>query len=93
VVDVTGVIDTTRRDKYCDENGVGTGDKTFTGYIYGVEPEHNESIDDFFNITGDGYWKIIANDTGSEVGAGTVVEIYDNDDNLIDTYVLLYRRF
>ena len=84
-----GVIDTSRQDMYCDESEAGTGDATFTGYIYGVEPEYSESIDAVFEVVGDGYMSIVANDAGSEAGTGTVVEVYDNSDNLVASYVLV----
>lgn len=84
-----GVVDDTRKDMYCDEDGYGTGDETFTGYIYGVEPESGETIDAVFEVVGDGYMSIVANDAGSEAGTGTVVEVYDNSDNLVATYVLV----
>ena len=90
VIDGTiGVIDTTRQDMYCDADGIGTGDATFTGYIYGVEPEAGETIDAVFEVVGDGYMSIVATDAGSEAGTGTVVEVYDNSDNLVATYVLV----
>ncbi len=90
VIDGTiGVIDTTRQDMYCDDMGFGTGDATFTGYIYGVEPEAGETVDAVFEVVGDGYWNIIATEAGSEAGTGTVVEVYDNSDNLVATYVLV----
>ena len=90
VIDGTaGVIDTTRQDMYCDESEAGTGDATFTGYIYGVEPEYSESIDAVFEVVGDGYMTVVANEAGSEAGTGTVVEVYDNSDNLVASYVLV----
>ncbi len=90
VIDGTiGVVDTTRKDMYCDEDGYGTGDETFAGYIYGVEPEAGETIDAVFEVVGDGYMSIVANDAGSEAGTGTLVEVYDNGDNLVATYVLV----
>ena len=90
VIDGTiGVIDTSRQDMYCDESEAGTGDATFTGYIYGVEPEYSESIDAVFEVVGDGYMSIVANEAGSEAGTGTVVEVYDNSDNLVASYVLV----
>ncbi|MBE6802928.1 MAG: hypothetical protein E7530_08610 [Ruminococcaceae bacterium] len=90
VIDGTiGVIDTSRQDMYCDESEAGMGDATFTGYIYGVEPEYAEGIDAVFEVVGDGYMSIVANEAGSEAGTGTVVEVYDNSDNLVATYVLV----
>lgn len=90
VIDGTiGVIDTSRQDMYCDEMGTGMGDATFTGYIYGVEPEAMESIDAVFEVVGDGYMSIVANEAGSEAGTGTIVEVYDNSDNLVASYVLV----
>lgn len=90
VIDGTiGVIDTTRQDMYCDDMGMGTGDATFTGYIYGVEPEMGETVDAVFEVVGDGYMSIVATEAGSEAGTGTVVEVYDNSDNLVASYVLV----
>ena len=90
VIDGTiGVIDTTRQDMYCDEMGTGMGDATFTGYIYGVEPEAFETIDAVFEVVGDGYWNIVPTEAGSEAATGTVVEIYDNSDTLVEKYVLV----
>ena len=90
VIDGTiGVIDTTRQDMYCDEMGTGMGDATFTGYIYGVEPEVSETVDAVFEVVGDGYMTVVANEAGSEAGTGTVVEVYDNSDNLVASYVLV----
>ena len=90
VIDGTiGVIATTRQDMYCDEMGTGMGVATFTGYIYGVEPEYSESIDAVFEVVGDGYMTVVANEAGSEAGTGTVVEVYDNSDNLVASYVLV----
>lgn len=84
-----GVIDTTRQDMYCDEFGFGTGDATFTGYIYGVEPENFETVDAVFEVIGDGEMQIVANDAGSEAGTGTIVNVLDTDDNIVETYVLV----
>jgi hypothetical protein len=86
-----GVIDTSRRDKYCDENGVGTGDKTFTGYIYGVEvePGYEETIDTVFEVIGDGELEIIGTEAGSEVGTGTIVNVLDTNGDVIESYVLV----
>lgn len=90
VIDGTaGVIDTTRQDMYCDEMGTGMGDATFTGYIYGVEPEVSETVNAVFEVVGDGYMTVVANEAGSEAGTGTVVEVYDNSDNLVASYVLV----
>ena len=84
VIDGTiGVIDTSRTT-------MGDFDETeVTGYIYGVEPENYETIDAVFEVVGDGYMSIVANEAGSEAGTGTIVEVYDNSDNLVATYVLV----
>ena len=90
VIDGTiGVIDTTRQDEYCDEMGTGTGDATFTGYIYGVEPENGETVDAIFEVVGDGTMEIVANEAGSEAGTGTIVNVLDLDGNVVETYVLV----
>ena len=90
VIDGTiGVIDTTRQDMYCDADGFGTGDATFTGYIYGVEPEAGETVDAVFEVVGDGELEIIATEAGSEAGTGTIVNVLDLDGNVVETYVLV----
>ena len=90
VIDGTiGVIDTARQDMYCDEDGIGTGDATFTGYIYGVEPESAEDVYAVFEVIGDGELEIIANDAGCEAGTGTIVNVLDIDGNVVESYVLV----
>ena len=90
VIDGTiGVIDTTRQDMYCDESEAGTGDATFTGYIYGVEPEYAEDVNSVFEVAGDGEIEIIANEAGSEAGTGTIVNVLDTDGNAVESYVLV----
>lgn len=90
VIDGTaGVIDTTRQDMYCDESGFGLGDATFTGYIYGVEPEYAETVDAIFEVAGDGELEIIANDAGSEAGTGTIVNVLDGNGDVVESYVLV----
>ena len=90
VIDGTiGVIDTTRQDMYCDESGFGMGDATFTGYIYGVEPEYAEDIYSVFEVIGDGELEIVANEAGSEAGTGTIVNVLDTDGNVVESYVLV----
>ncbi len=88
VIDGTiGVIDTTRQDMYCDADGIGTGDATFTGYIYGVEPEMSETIDAVFEVVGDGEMEIIETDNGA--GTGTIVNVLDTNGDVVETYVLV----
>ncbi len=90
VIDGTiGVIDTTRQDMYCDMDGIGMGDATFTGYIYGVEPEYGETVDAIFEVVGDGELEIVANDAGSEAGTGTIVNVLDANGDVIETYCLI----
>lgn len=90
VIDGTiGVIDTTRQDMYCDADGIGTGDATFTGYIYGVEPEAGETVDAVFEVVGDGELEILANDAGSEAGTGTIVNVLDTNGDVVETYCLI----
>ncbi len=79
-----GVIDTTRTD-LAEE-----GDGLATGYIYGVEPENAEAIEDIFEVTGDGYLDITPSGSGGEYGTGTVVEVKKtSDDTTVATYVLV----
>ena len=90
VIDGTiGVIDTTRQDMYCDEDGFGMGDATFTGYIYGVEPEAFEDVYAVFEVVGDGELEIIATEAGSEAGTGTVVNVLDANGEVVESYVLV----
>ena len=90
VIDGTiGVIDTTRQDMYCDESEMGLGDATFTGYIYGVEPEMFEDVYSVFEVIGDGELEIIATEAGSETGTGTIVNVLDLDGNVVESYVLV----
>ena len=90
VIDGTiGVIDTTRQDADCDDSGIGLGDATFTGYIYGVEPEAGETVDAIFEVVGDGELEIIATDAGSEAGTGTIVNVLDTNGDVVETYVLV----
>lgn len=79
---MNGVINT-------DYTEYGTDFNECTGFIYGVEPEEYQAIEDVFEVVGDGYMSIVANEAGSEAGTGTIVEVYDNDDNLVETYVLI----
>lgn len=88
VIDGTiGVIDTTRQDMYCDMDGYGTGDATFTGYIYGVEPEYGETWDSVFEIVGDGDYEFIETENGP--GTGSVLNVLDLDGNVVESYVLV----
>ena len=63
----------------------------FTGYLYGVEPEMFETVDAVFEVVGDGYMVVNASalDGASDAGTGATVEVYDNNDNLVETYVLV----
>ena len=92
VIDGTaGIIDTTRTAEYCDEMGFDLDEGVFTGYLYGVEPEMFEDVYSVFEVIGDGYMVVNASalDGASDVGTGAIVEVYDNDDNLVETYVLV----
>ncbi len=90
VIDGTiGVIDTTRTSEYCDEDGYALDEGTFTGYIYGVEPEAGETVDAIFEVVGDGELEIVANEAGSEAGTGTIVNVLDTNGDVVETYVLV----
>ena len=90
VIDGTiGVIDTTRTSEYCDEDGYALDEGTFTGYIYGVEPEASETVDAIFEVVGDGELEIVANEAGSEAGTGTIVNVLDTNGDVVETYVLV----
>ena len=80
-----GVIDTSRTE-IADLEGNTT---EVTGYIYGVEPERSETVEDIFEVTGDGSIEVVANDAGSECGTGTLVNVLDTDGNVVATYVLI----
>lgn len=86
VIDGTaGVIDTSRTE-IADLEGNTT---EVTGYIYGVEPERSETVEDIFEVTGDGSIEVVANDAGSDCGTGTLVNVLDADGNVVATYVLI----
>lgn len=92
VIDGTiGVIDTTRTSEFCDESGSFVDEGIFTGYIYGVEVEYGETVDAIFEVVGDGYMVVNASalDGASDAGTGATVEVYDNNDNLVETYCLI----
>lgn len=81
VIDGTiGVINTDKT-----EYSAGTCD----GYIYGVEPESGEAVNDVFEVIGDGTMNIVANGSGSDAGTGTIVEVLDSSDTVVATYVLI----
>lgn len=87
-----GVIDKTRRAEYCDSEGVPVeDDTTFTGYIYGVEPEDGETIADIFEVKNGGSLSYTYLDPESETeGTGTVVNVLDTDgETVLEKYVLV----
>lgn len=89
VIDGTnGVIDDTQT-LYKDPAYLDACDAEVDGYIYGVEVADYETVDAVFEVIGDGYMSIVANENGCECGTGTLVEVYDNDDNLVATYALV----
>ena len=78
------VVDTTHTDLDMD-NGT-----TCDGYLLGFDPDANGSVlDELFVVEGDGYAVPVANDQGTETGSGAMVELYDNSDNLVATYVVI----
>ena len=91
--DITlGVIDKTRTAKMWDDDNYAPveGDTTFTGYIYGVEPEYGETIADIFEVKNGGSMEIVATEAGSEAGTGTVVNVLDTDGKtVLEKYVLV----
>lgn len=92
--DITlGVIDKTRTAKMWDDDNYAPveGDTTFTGYIYGVEPEYSETIADIFEVKNGGSMKLTYLDPESETeGTGTIVEVLDTDGKtVLETYVLV----
>lgn len=86
VIDGTiGVIDTNYTE-YIDSTGYSF---EVTGYIYGVEPENGETIEDIFEVAGDGYMQISENEAGSECGTGTLVFVCDNNSEIVESYILI----
>lgn len=84
-----GVIDTTRTSQYCDGDGFATDEDVYTGYIYGVEPENSETVEDVFEVINGGTMEIVANDAGSQAGTGTIVNVKDSSGTVVETYVLV----
>lgn len=83
VVDgMDGVIDTDRTELDADGG-------TVTGYIYGVEPEEYQTVEDVFEVSGNGSLEVVANDAGSEAGTGTIVNVLDANGETVETYVLV----
>lgn len=88
-----GVIDKTRTAKMWDDDNLTPveGDTTYTGYIYGVEPEYGETIADIFEVKNGGSLSYTYLDPESETeGTGTVVNVLDTDGvTVLETYVLV----
>lgn len=79
------VVDTTHTDLDADNEGT-----TCDGYLLGFDPDNNGAIlDELFVVEGDGYATVVANDQGMETATGTMVELYDNNDELKATYVVI----
>lgn len=92
--DITlGVIDKTRTAEMWDDDNLAPleGDATFTGYIYGVEPEYGETIADVFEVKNGGSLSYTYLDSESETeGTGTIVKVLDTDGKtVLETYVLV----
>lgn len=92
--DITlGVIDKTRTAKMWDDDNLTPveGDTTYTGYIYGVEPEYGETVEDIFEVKNGGSLSYTYLDPESETeGTGTVVNVLDTDGvTVLETYVLV----
>ncbi len=85
VIDGTnGVIDITHND-LAEE-----GDALLAGYVYGVEVPDGEAISDVFEVVGDGYMNIVANDAGSDCGTGVIVQVCKNsDDSVVAEYAFI----
>lgn len=88
-----GVIDKTRTAKMWDDDNLTPveGDTTYTGYIYGVEPEYGETVEDIFEVKNGGSLSYTYLDPESETeGTGTVVNVLDTDGvTVLETYVLV----
>ena len=68
-------------------DGTGGVIDTDNMYVYGVEmTEEWEQIEDVFEATNGGY---IVVDDSEFVGTGALVNLYDADDNLIETYTFV----
>lgn len=96
VIDGTGgVIDTTRTE-HISEDGT---EYEVTGLIYGVEvcdvededgnATDAQTIEDVFEVVGDGSLNIVENEAGSECGTGTKVEVLDGNGEVVETYILV----
>lgn len=93
IEDTIGVIDTTRTAEMWDDDNFAPleGDTTFTGYIYGVEPEYGETVADVFEVKNGGSLSYTYLDSESETeGTGTIVKVLDTDGKtVLETYVLV----
>ena len=79
------VVDTTHTDLDADNEGT-----TCDGYLLGFDPDNNSAIlDELFVVEGDGYAEIEVNSEGMETGTGAMVYLYDNNDVLVATYVVI----
>lgn len=79
-----GVVDTSRTDLDADNEGT-----TCDGYLLGFDPDNNGSIEELFEVVGDGTMNIIASSEGSEAATGTMVQVLDLDDNVVAEYVVI----
>ena len=86
VIDGTAGVINTNKTEMSDADG---NIVEVNGYIYGVEPERGETVEDLFEVTGDGSIGVVANDAGSDCGTGTLVNVLDADGNVVATYVLI----
>ena len=86
VIDGTAGVINTDKTEMSDADG---NIVEVNGYIYGVEPERGETVEDLFEVTGDGSIAVVANDAGSDCGTGTLVNVLDADGNVVATYVLI----
>ncbi|MBR0536261.1 MAG: hypothetical protein IIX14_07795 [Clostridia bacterium] len=88
-----GVVDTSRT--MLDELDIdGDGDmQEIDGYLLGYDPDMNMSLEELFEIEGDGEMEIIVTEealaNGLEASTGTMVNVLDLEGNVVATYVAI----
>lgn len=94
---VGGVVDKTRTALAMVDDGSYTPiEGGCTGYIYGVDPvvgaeigTPNTTIEEVFEISGDGSMEIVPSALASESGTGTMVNVKNTDGIVVETYCLI----
>ncbi len=62
---------------------------TCDGYIFGWDSEGDHSVDEIFEVVGDGTMNIVANDEGHECASGTMVQVLDLEGTVVAEYVVI----